>query len=74
MDNARRGQIIKEAKCLDPASRVCTEHKVNNSVVLLDVVCVCLFVCLFACLLCYDSVANEVCVCVTVFNIQTYFF
>jgi hypothetical protein len=43
------------------ASRDCSEHKVNNSIVLLDVVFVSLFVCLLDCLFFY-SFDHEVCV------------
>lgn len=53
-----------EAESIDSASRDCTEHKVNDPIVLLDVVFVCV-VCLFlfVCLLYYHWEANEFCVC-----------
>jgi hypothetical protein len=49
------------------ASRDCSEHKVNNSIVLLDVVFVSLFVCLIVC--CFTHVILKfVCVMVMSFS------
>lgn len=49
---------MKGGWVLDSASRVCTEHKENNSFILLDVV----FVYLFVYVLCYDPGDNDICV------------